>query len=73
MPPRPEAAAVTIDIDVPWEARSLLAPGLELDVERQAAGELQANWESGGNWRPASDFRIHIAGGEGLIDTRALA
>ena len=73
MSPRPSAASVTLDVDVPWEVRSVLAPGLNLDVERESAGELTASWESGDGWTVASNLRIYLAGGEGLIDTRALA
>ena len=72
MSPRPAAAAVTIDIDVPWEARSILAPGLNLDVDRHGDGELTASWVSGDNWNPAASFRAYVAGGEGLVTTRAL-
>ena len=72
MSPRPAAASVSIDIDVPWEVRSVLAPGLDLDVDRDSAGELTASWESGSGWSAASNFRVYVAGGEGLIDTRVL-
>lgn len=73
MSPRPNAAAVTIDIDVPWEVRSVLAPGLDLDIDRDSAGELTASWESSNTWNAASNFRVYVTGGDGLIDTRALA
>jgi len=72
MSPRPAGASVTIDVDVPWEVRSLLAPGLSFDVERESAGQLTASWESSGGWTAASNLRVYLAGGEGLIDTRAL-
>ena len=72
MSPRPAAASVSIDIDVPWEVRSVLAPGRDLDVDRDSAGELSVSWESGSAWSAVSNFRVYIAGGEGLIDTRAL-
>ncbi len=73
MSPRPAAAAVSIDIDVPWAVRSVLAPGLNLDVDRESAGELTASWESSAGWAATSNLRVYVAGGEGLIDTRALA
>ncbi|MDA0353181.1 MAG: VWA domain-containing protein [Chloroflexi bacterium] len=72
MSPRPAAASVSLDIDVPWEVRSVFAPGLNLDVDRKSAGELSASWESGSGWTAATSLRIYIAGGEGLIDTRVL-
>jgi Ca-activated chloride channel homolog len=73
MSPRPFAARVDIDVDVPWEVRSALAPGFELDEERDGPGELGLGWESGSAWSPDDDFRLHLAGGEGLVDTRLLA
>ena len=72
MSPRPAAASVSIDIDVPWEVRSLIAPGLNLDIDRESDGELTADWESGDGWTAASNFRLYLAGGDGLIDTRIL-
>lgn len=72
MSPRPDAASVTMEIDVPWEARSILAPGLNLDLQRHDPGQLTASWESGANWDPAASFRAYVAGGQGLISTRAL-
>jgi Ca-activated chloride channel family protein len=76
MSPRPDAAAVEIEVEVPWEVRSVLAPGFELDVERDVAGdgsgELSASWESGSGWTAASSFRTYLNGGDGLIDTRVL-
>jgi len=72
MSPRPAAAAVTMEIDVPWEARSILAPGLSLDVDRRGDGELTASWESADGWNPSASFRTYVAGGEGLVATRAL-
>ena len=72
MSPRPAAAAVTMEIDVPWEARSILAPGLSLDVDRHGDGELTASWESGDDWNPTTSVRAYIAGGQGLVATRAL-
>ena len=72
MSPRPAAASVTMEIDVPWEARSILAPGLSLDVDRRGDGELTASWESADGWNPSANFRTYVAGGEGLVATRAL-
>ena len=40
MSPRPAAGLVNVDVDVPWEVRSAIAPGFELDEERLGAGEL---------------------------------
>src|SRR5688572_30083104 len=73
MSPRPADAVVTIDVDVPWEVRSALAPGFDLDTERAGAGELALGWESIDGWDPDEDFRLYLAGGEGLVDTRLLA
>jgi Ca-activated chloride channel homolog len=73
MSPRPIGAQVNVDVDVPWEVRSAIAPGFELDEEREGAGELGLGWESTSDWSPEADFRLHLAGGEGLVDTRLLA
>ncbi|MDP6605566.1 MAG: VIT domain-containing protein, partial [Dehalococcoidia bacterium] len=40
MSPRPASAVVTVDVDVPWEVRSAIAPGFNLDVERVRSGRL---------------------------------
>jgi Ca-activated chloride channel family protein len=72
MSPRPAAAEVSVDVDVPWEVRSAIAPGFELDQDREAEGELGLGWESGRDWTPDTNFRLYLSGGEGLIDTRLL-
>jgi len=72
MSPRPAAAEVSVDVDVPWEVRSAIAPGFDLDEERTGEGEIGLGWESSGEWTPDSNFRLYISGGEGLIDTRLL-
>ena len=72
MSPRPASGEVSVDVDVPWEVRSAIAPGFDLDEERQGEGELGVGWESGGEWAPDNDFRLYLSGGEGLIDTRLL-
>jgi Ca-activated chloride channel family protein len=72
MSPRPAAAEVSVDVDVPWEVRSAIAPGFELDEERLDEGELGLGWESASDWTPDTNFRLYLAGGEGLIDTRLL-
>jgi Ca-activated chloride channel homolog len=72
MSPRPAAGQVSVDVDVPWEVRSAVAPGFELDEERIDDGALDLTWESGAGWTPDNDFRLHLAGGEGLVDTRLL-
>ena len=73
MSPRPAAGQVNLDVDVPWEVRSALAPGFELDEERESAGQLGLGWESSQGWSPEADFRLYLSGGEGLVDTRLLA
>jgi Ca-activated chloride channel family protein len=73
MSPRPLGARVDVEVDVPWEVRAALAPGFELDEERDGPGELGLGWESGSEWTPDADFRLHLTGGEGLVDTRLLA
>jgi Ca-activated chloride channel family protein len=72
MSPRPASGQVSVDVDVPWEVRSAVAPGFELDEERIDDGALELAWESGSGWTPDNDFRLHLAGGEGLVDTRLL-
>lgn len=73
MSPRPSAASVSVDIGVPWEVRTAIAPGFDLATERTGPGELELAWESGGSWSPDTDFRLHLGGGTGLVDTRLLA
>ncbi len=73
MSPRPAAGLVNVDVDVPWELRSAIAPGFDLDEERRSAGEIGVGWESSDEWTPGTDFRLYLSGGEGLIDTRLLA
>ena len=73
MSPRPSDAAVTVDVDVPWEVRSALAPGFELDSDRDDGGTLALSWESADGWTSDDDFRLYLGGGEGLVDTRLLA
>ena len=73
MSPRPAAAFVSVDVDVPWEVRSALAPGFDLDVERIRSGRLDISWESSADWNAAANFRLYLTGGEGLVDARLLA
>jgi Ca-activated chloride channel family protein len=73
MSPRPAAASVEVDVDVPWEVRSALAPGFEMDEQRTGPGEIGLAWESTANWTPDTNFRLYLGGGEGLVDTRLLA
>ena len=73
MSPRPTAGLVNVDVDVPWEVRSAIAPGFELDEERRGEGEIGVGWESSDEWTPGTDFRLYLSGGEGLIVTRLLA
>ncbi len=72
MSPRPAAALVNVDVDVPWEVRSAIAPGFDLDEERTAEGRLGVGWESSVDWSPDTNFRLYLSGGDGLIDTRLL-
>jgi Ca-activated chloride channel family protein len=72
MSPRPATGQVSIDVDVPWEVRSALAPGFDLDEERVDSGEMGLGWESPTTWSPDTNFRLYLSGGEGLIDTRLL-
>ena len=72
MSPRPAEAQVNVEVDVPWEVRSALAPGFDLDEERIGSGRLGLGWESPSRWTPDQDFRLYLSGGEGLIDTRLL-
>ncbi|RKY15829.1 MAG: hypothetical protein DRQ55_19055, partial [Planctomycetota bacterium] len=73
MSPRPAAAEVSVDVDVPWEVRSAIAPGFDLDEERIDSGRIGLGWESPSTWTPDTNFRLYLSGGEGLIDTRLLA
>lgn len=72
MSPRPATGQVNVDVDVPWEVRSALAPGFDMDEERIADGEIGLGWESPSSWSPDTNFRLYLSGGEGLIDTRLL-
>jgi Ca-activated chloride channel family protein len=73
MSPRPAAATVAVDVDVPWEVRSALAPGFDLATDRTGRGRLGLSWESPDGWSPVSDFRLLLGGGDGLVTTRLLA
>ena len=73
MSPRPAAASLTAEIDVPWEVRTVLAPGHVPALTREGAGELGVSWESPEGWTAERDFRLHLAGGEGLVAARLLA
>lgn len=72
MSPRPATGQISVDVDVPWEVRSALAPGFDLDEERIDDGEIGLGWESPSSWSPDTNFRLYLSGGEGLIDTRLL-
>jgi Ca-activated chloride channel family protein len=73
MSPRPASGLVNVDVDVPWEVRSAIAPGFDIDQERRGEGEIGVGWESSDGWSPDTNFRLYLSGGEGLIDTRLLA
>ena len=73
MSPRPAAASLSVQIDVPWEVRSAIAPGHVPAVVREGSGRLSVSWESPDGWAAERDFRLHLAGGEGLVDARLLA
>ena len=73
MSPRPAHATVSVDVDVPWEVRSALAPGYELASERAGAGQIGLSWESVEGWVPDASFRLYLGGGDGLVATRLLA
>jgi Ca-activated chloride channel family protein len=73
MSPRPAAATVAVDVDVPWEVRSALAPGFDLATDRTGPGRLGLSWESPDGWSPDPDFRLLLGGGDGLVATRLLA
>jgi Ca-activated chloride channel homolog len=72
MSPRPARAEVSVDVDVPWEVRSAVAPGFDIDSERSGAGRLGLGWESDTEWSPDANFRLYLSGGDGLVDTRLL-
>ena len=67
MSPRPASGQVNVDVDVPWEVRSALAPGFDLDQERVDEGQIGLDWESSSDWSPDANFRLYLSGGEGLI------
>ena len=73
MSPRPASAAITAAIDVPWEVRTAIAPGHVPTIDRDGPGKLDASWESPTDWTAARDFRLHLAGGDGLVAARLLA
>ena len=73
MSPRPAAASLSAQIDVPWEVRSAIAPGHAPAIVREGSGQLSVSWESPDGWTAERDFRLHLAGGEGLVDARLLA
>ena len=73
MSPRPAAASLTAEIDVPWEVRTVLAPGHVPALTREGTGRLGISWESPAGWTAERDFRLHLAGGEGLVAARLLA
>ncbi len=72
MSPRPASAVVGVDIDVSWEVRAAVAPTYSLASTRDGPGQLSLSWESGDGWSPATDFRLDLSGGEGLLSTRLL-
>ena len=45
MSPRPAAASLSAEIDVPWEVRSAIAPGHVPEVLREGSGQLSVSWE----------------------------
>ncbi|MDE2640813.1 MAG: VWA domain-containing protein, partial [Chloroflexota bacterium] len=73
MSPRPASATVNADVDVSWEVRAAVAPTYSLASTRDAPGRLSLSWESSDGWSPATDFRLDLSGGEGLLSTRLLA
>jgi Ca-activated chloride channel family protein len=72
MSPRPAAASIAADIDVPWELRGAVAPGFALDLDRIDDGHIELSWESPAGWRADHDLRLHLQGGDGLLSTRLL-
>ena len=73
MSPRPVAALFNASIDVPWEVRTVVAPGHVPAIVRDGPGTLDVSWESPADWTAARDFRLHLGGGEGLVAARLLA
>jgi Ca-activated chloride channel family protein len=73
MSPRPAAASIAADIDVPWELRGAVAPGFTLDLDRIDEGHIELSWESPAGWHADHDLRLHLQGGEGLLSTRLLS
>lgn len=73
MSPRPAAATLNTSIDVPWEVRTVVAPGHVPTIEREGPGKLDVSWKSPADWTAARDFRLHLGGGEGLVAARLLA
>jgi Ca-activated chloride channel family protein len=73
MSPRPASATVNADVDVSWEVRAAVAPTYSLASTRDGPGRLSLSWESGDGWSPATDFRLDLSGGEGLLSTRLLS
>ena len=73
MSPRPAAATLTASVDVPWEVRTVIAPGHVPAIDRTAPGELEVSWESPSDWTATRDFRLHLGGGDGLVAARLLA
>ncbi|MDE2696131.1 MAG: VWA domain-containing protein [Chloroflexota bacterium] len=73
MSPRPAAATLNTTIDVPWEVRTVIAPGHVPTIEREGPGTLDVSWQSPADWTAARDFRLHLGGGDGLVAARLLA
>ena len=73
MSPRPAAASLTAAVDVPWEVRTVIAPGHVPAIDRTGPGALDVSWESPADWTATRDFRLHLGGGDGLVAARLLA
>lgn len=73
MSPRPATATLTASIDVPWEVRTVIAPGHVPAIDRAGPGALEVSWESPSDWTATRDFRLHLGGGDGLVAARLLA
>lgn len=73
MSPRPAAASISVDVEVPWDVRTAIAPGFDLETQRTGPGEVDVAWESADGWSADTDFRLHLGGGTGLVDARLLA
>ena len=56
MSPRPAAASLSAQIDVPWEVRSAIAPGHVPEILRKGSGQLSVSWESPDGWTAERDF-----------------